>query len=57
MRVFPAQTCGSRQNPGKERFNKFMCVLLDACLNKRFCGGLKAKIRRLDNVDSKDNVE
>ena len=29
------------------------CLLFDACANKRFRGGLKAKTRQLDDVDSK----
>ena len=46
MRVFQEQTCGSRQNAGKGRFDK----LFDACANKRFRVGLKAKPRRLDDI-------
>ena len=46
MRVFQAQTCESKQNAGKERFDKFACLLFNACVNKRFRGGLKAKSRQ-----------
>ena len=52
MEVFQAQTCGSRRNAGKERFDKFACLLFDACVNQRFLDGLRTKNCRLYDVDS-----
>ena len=52
MKDFQAQTCESRRNAGKERFDKFACLLFDAWVNQRFHSGLKTKTCRLDDVDS-----
>ena len=52
MKVFQAQTCGSKRNAGKERFHKFACLLFDACVNQRFLDVSETKTCRLDDFDS-----